>query len=219
MTFCGSAHGTGLVAVSVGYRLAPEDPYPKGPEDCYDAAEWLIDNAKSRFGADLKFLGGESAGGHLSMLTYLHLTHSRPDFHFSGLVLNYGVYDCSFLPRVYTFKKRDTLVLDKELMEHYREAFLPGKTPEELHHPSISPFYQDLNGLDLPPALFTCGTEDVLLDDTVMMSVKWQMSGGKAAVKIYPGAPHGYTLFPHDQCPEAKAALEETCAFIDAMTK
>ncbi len=53
------ADGAGVAVVSVGYRLAPEHPFPKGPEDCFDAAEWLVDNAKAEFGAELKFLGGE----------------------------------------------------------------------------------------------------------------------------------------------------------------
>ncbi len=44
-------------------------------------------------------------------------------------------------------------------------------------------------------ALFTCGTSDLLLDDTVMMSCKWLMAGGKAIVKIYEGAPHGFSAF------------------------
>lgn len=48
-----------LVVVSVGYRLAPEDPFPKGPEDCYDVAEWLVDKSKAKFGGQLKFVGGE----------------------------------------------------------------------------------------------------------------------------------------------------------------
>lgn len=153
------------------------------------------------------------------MLTYLHLAQNRPDFHVSGLVLNYGVFDLTFLPQVHHFKKRDTLILDKELLEHFREAFCPGMSFEQLRDPWVSPFYHRLDGLQLPPAIFTCGTEDCLLDDTVMMSAKWQTAGGKAVVKIYPGAAHGYTVFPHDIYPEAKQGLEAICSFMREMTR
>ena len=53
------AEGANLAVISVGYRLAPEHPFPQGPEDCYDAAEWLVDNSQDKFGAPLKFAGGE----------------------------------------------------------------------------------------------------------------------------------------------------------------
>ena len=48
-----------LTVVSIGYRLAPEDPWPAGAEDCYDAAEWLVKNGKEVFGGELMFTGGE----------------------------------------------------------------------------------------------------------------------------------------------------------------
>jgi acetyl esterase/lipase len=48
-----------LTVVSVGYRLAPEDPWPRGVEDCYDAAEWLVKHGKEEFGGELMFTGGE----------------------------------------------------------------------------------------------------------------------------------------------------------------
>lgn len=48
-----------LAVVSVGYRLAPEDPFPKGPEDCYDAAEYLIKTSTAVYGGPLRFVGGE----------------------------------------------------------------------------------------------------------------------------------------------------------------
>ena len=53
------ADGSNVAAISIGYRLAPEDPFPRGPEDCYDAGEWLIDNSHAKFGADLRFVRGE----------------------------------------------------------------------------------------------------------------------------------------------------------------
>ncbi|KIW98448.1 uncharacterized protein Z519_00109 [Cladophialophora bantiana CBS 173.52] len=196
------ADTTGVLCISVGYRLAPEDPYPAGPHDCFDAAEWLIDNAESHFGAPLGFVGGESAGGHLSMLVTLHLLqHHHPtysDFRFKGLLLHFGCYSMIWTPQVYNFQRPEILVLDRDLMDHYIDVFLPGKTHEEKRHPSISPLYADLEPLrdKLPPALFTCGTEDCLLDDTMFMSMKWLMAGAESVVKIVPGAPHGYIMFP-----------------------
>ena len=48
-----------VAVVSIGYRLAPEEPFPKGPEDCYDVADYLVKNSEAEYGGPLKFLGGE----------------------------------------------------------------------------------------------------------------------------------------------------------------
>jgi acetyl esterase/lipase len=48
-----------LTVFSVGYRLAPEDPWPAGAHDVYDAAEWLIEYGQEKFGGELMFTGGE----------------------------------------------------------------------------------------------------------------------------------------------------------------
>lgn len=48
-----------VTVVSIGYRLAPEDPWPAGVEDCYDAAEWLVKKGPEIFGSELMFTGGE----------------------------------------------------------------------------------------------------------------------------------------------------------------
>ena len=53
---------TGLCAVSVGYRLAPEHPYPAAPEDCEDAALWLLERQRDLGVPELFTIGGESAG-------------------------------------------------------------------------------------------------------------------------------------------------------------
>jgi acetyl esterase/lipase len=57
----------GVIVVTVDYRLAPEDPYPAGLEDCYTALEWAASGG-SEYGIDTGRLGvlGESAGGGLA---------------------------------------------------------------------------------------------------------------------------------------------------------
>ena len=215
------ANTNGVLMFSVGYRLAPEDPFPAGPNDCYDAAEWLVDNAQSKLKAPLKYVGGESAGGHLSMLVILHLLQHKEskysDFAFQGAVIHFGSFDFTFLPNAYNFNPPEVLVLDKDLMDHYAEAFLPGMSFQEKRHPSVSPLYANFEALRgrLPPALFTCGTADVLLDDTVLMSAKYQMAGAETEVLICPGAPHGYCMYPKDtKGAQADKAMEAVAAFI-----
>lgn len=74
------AEESGCAVISAGYRLAPEDPFPKGNEDCVDVAEWLVDGGvgvEKVFGkgegSKMKFLGGDSAGAHLSVCTAFSL--------------------------------------------------------------------------------------------------------------------------------------------------
>lgn len=107
-----------LTVVSVGYRLAPEHPYPAGNDDCQDAAEWLIEHSQATYGAPLAFMGGDSAGGHLSVVTCFRLLQSRPAFAFKALVLNFGCYDlAAFLPQAHHFKT--PLILTKDIMDQF----------------------------------------------------------------------------------------------------
>ncbi|KAH9860282.1 hypothetical protein IAQ61_012067 [Plenodomus lingam] len=205
-----------ITVVSIGYRLAPEDPWPKGIEDCYDAAEWLVKNSKQEFGGELLFTGGESAGAHLALLTALHLLTTTPTFSFRALLLHFGCYDLSaFLPHAHNHTL--SLVVDRDVMTSYVNALLPYTTESERRHPSISPFWTDLRQYSgrLPPALFTCGSEDPLLDDSVMMGAKWGMWGGATVVKIYTGAPHGFIGFARGTIRAVGEALDDMEVFIE----
>ena len=208
-----------MVVISAGYRLAPEHPYPAAVQDCSDIAEWLVDHAVEEFGSPLRFMGGESAGAHLSMLTALQLLNTRKDFRLSGLVLTSGIYDLSFLPSCLPkYQPKPLPVLTPEMMARYRDAFIPlllqQKYPPILKSLAVSPFYADLRGSNLPPALFLCGTEDCLLDDSVMMATKWTMAGADAVLKLVPGAPHAFVLFPLESVECAKEGREIVKAFL-----
>lgn len=66
----------------------------------------------------------------------------------------------------------------------------------------------------MPPALFTIGTEDALVDDTLFMSAKWSVTGAETVVKVYEGAPHGYTAFAALGDEVAKKALGDVASWI-----
>jgi acetyl esterase/lipase len=74
----------------------------------------------------------------------------------------------------------------------------------------ISPLYADLKGM--PPALFTIGTRDALLDDSLFMYARWIAAGNQAELAIYPGGAHGFTAFPYTLGKEAHARMDDFLA-------
>lgn len=197
------ADNTGQAVVSVEYRLAPEHPYPAGPDDCEAAAVWLINNAKKEFGTDAITTGGESAGGHLAAVTILRMRDRYGYTGFRGANLVYGAFDLAMTPSQRAFGNR-RLVLRTIDMQQFYNAFLP--TVEDRRAPDISPLYADLKGLC--PALFSVGTSDALLDDTLFMYARWIAAGNEADLEIYPGGAHGFTLFPNALSTQASARMD-----------
>jgi acetyl esterase/lipase len=197
------ADNTGQAVVGVEYRLAPEHPYPAGPDDCEAAAAWLLQNGKKEFGTDALTIGGESAGGHLTAVTILRMRDRHGYAGWRGANIVYGAFDLSLTPSQRQFG--DTrLVLRTIDMQQFYNAFLPTVTDRRV--PDISPLYADLKGLS--PALFSVGTRDALLDDTLFMHARWVAAGNEAELAIYPGGAHGFTLFPNDLSKSATARMD-----------
>jgi acetyl esterase len=197
------ADNTGQAVVSVEYRLAPEHPYPAGPDDCESAAAWLVQNGKKEFGTDALTVGGESAGGHLTAVTILRMRDRHGYTGFRGANIVYGAFDLSLTPSQRQFG--DTrLVLRTIDMRQFYNAFLPTVTDRRV--PDISPLYADLKGLC--PGLFSVGTKDALVDDTLFMHARWVAAGNAAELAVYPGGAHGFTLFPNDLSKAATARMD-----------
>lgn len=199
------ADNTGLACLSVEYRLAPEHPYPAGPDDCEDAALWVVQNARAEFGTDVLTIGGESAGGHLAAVTLLRLRDKHGFSGFRGANLVYGVFDAAMTPSQRAFGNTRRLVLRTIDIEKFAEAFLEGGF--DRRDPDISPLYANLRGLC--PALFSVGTEDALLDDSLFMHARWIAAGNDAELAIYPGGAHGFTLVGGQLASKATARMED----------
>jgi acetyl esterase/lipase len=198
------SRATRLTAVSVGYRLAPEDPYPAGPDDCEAAALWVVENAVREFGGNLLLIGGESAGAHLSVVTVIRLRDKYGITPFRAANLVYGAYDLTFTPSVRRWGTRN-LILSKPIIERFTAWFVPDPTVRGT--PDVSPLHADLR--DMPPALFSVGTLDPLLDDTLFMAARWVAAGNAAELAVYPGGVHAFNAFPLPLAGEANARMLE----------
>ena len=194
------------VVISVDYRLAPEFPYPAAVDDCVDAAAWVVENAKSEYGVDNIVIGGESAGGHLSAVTLIRMRDERGYTDYAGANLVYGVYDLGMTPSQLYWGDR-LLVLNTPVMEWFYDMFAP---VDIRRSPDVSPLYADLR--DLPPALFTVGTLDPLLDDTLFMSQRWAAAGSPSELRVYPGGPHGFDAHPTEIGRSARKRMNEFIA-------
>ena len=86
------------------------------------------------------------------------------------------------------------MIIDAETIRHVLPLVHPGVDIEDLRDPGISALYADLRGL--PPALFTVGTEDPLLDDSLFMAARWEMAGNTSELAVYPESPHAFTVLP-----------------------
>jgi acetyl esterase len=198
---------TGMACVSVEYRLAPEHPYPAAWDDCESAASWLVGNAKAELGSGVLTIGGESAGATLAVATLLRMRDRHGYGGVRAVSLAYGNYDASMTPSQRLASDEDQVVrlVGRTSLQKYVEMYLPpaGTDPRD---PDVSPLYARLDGL--PPALFTVGTLDPLLDDSLFLHTRWLAAGNEAELAIYPGATHAFSALGMPQAGAADARID-----------
>jgi len=182
-----------LTVVSVDYRLAPEHPFPAGADDCEAAALWFLDHAPDLGGGPL-FIGGESAGANLVVTTLLRLRDRHGLTPFAGAHLCYGWYDLGLTPSMRNWGA-ESLVLSTPHSEWLAEGYAPGRTRDERRDPAISPLHASLHAL--PPAQFSVGTRDALVDDTMFLAARWWMAGNDTTLDVYPEGMHGFDSLPN----------------------
>lgn len=205
------ADATGLVVLSIDYRLAPEHPFPAGPDDCEAAARWLVEHAEAEWGAAPLVIGGGSAGAHLALLTLLRLRDAADGTleRYLGANLMFGCYDLGFTPSARD--SHDALVIPRAMLDACMAHALPGLDADARRDPSISPLFADLSGL--PPLLLTVGTLDPLLDDSLFLAARAGIAGTTVEIDVYPECVHGFPSFPTEL---ARIANDRMAAWVGA---
>jgi monoterpene epsilon-lactone hydrolase len=197
--------GSGIAALVFDYRLAPEHPFPAALDDSLTAYRWLL--AQGFSPARIVFVG-DSAGGGLCLATLLAIRDAELPMPAAAAVLSPWT-DLKNTGNSYT--RRDPLAPDGSW--HVYSTYYVGDNDPTL--PLISPLYGDLAGL--PRLLIYVGEDESMLDDSVRFAEKARTAGVDVTLYVGQGMVHCYpALSP--LFPEAKAAMEDICAFLSAAT-
>lgn len=202
------AHCSGAIVVSVGYRLAPEDPYPAGLQDCESVTRWALANvARFDVAPDRVTVAGESAGGNLAAAVSLRLRDAG-DASLAGQVLLYpGLAGRAVYPSAAEF---DGLIISRTAGERFWAAYSGDRDIDG--DPYAAPLQADsLKGL--PPALVVLGGCDMLRDEGRAYAARLRDDGVEVDEVCYPGQPHGFVNFDF---PAAGPAFERIGAWLRA---
>lgn len=202
----------GMVVVSVEYRLAPEHPFPAGPDDGVAVARWVLEHAAAEWGTDRMLVGGESAGGYMAAAVVLRIRDELDAIdRVLGANLVFGVHDWGRTPSqrgIRPSEGPDMLTADG--CASFGDLYLPGRSIDERRAPEVSPLFADLRGLC--PAFMSVGTADHLLDDTLMLAPRWAAAGNDVELFVAPDMPHGFMAFPCGITSEWQAATDRWIA-------
>jgi acetyl esterase len=199
------------LVVSVGYRLAPEHPFPAAPEDCYAATCWVAEHAREIKADPARIaVGGDSSGGNLAAavtlmardrqgpaLCYQVLIYAETDYYEPGTV-SYTTY-------------REGYGLTREEMIWFWDQYLA--RPEDRVHPYAAPLRAtDLS--NLPPALIITAEYDPVRDEAEHYARRLQQAGVPVQLSRYAGMIHGFfrmfALFV-----QSRQALEEVAEALE----
>ncbi|MEV6976297.1 alpha/beta hydrolase fold domain-containing protein [Kitasatospora sp. NPDC093806] len=181
-------NAVGCATASVGYRLAPEHPFPAAVHDCHAAARWLAANAEALgLDPDRLAVGGDSAGGNLAAaLTLLARDHGGPALRHQLLVYpntDHGADTPSLR------EHDDPALFNRRSVAWYWGHYLAD--PADGAHPHASPLrVPDLSGL--PPATVVTAEYDPLRDEGERYAEALRAAGVPVETRRYAGMPHGF---------------------------
>lgn len=187
--------GANCAVVSVDYRLAPENPFPAGIEDCYTALQWVAAQG-SQFGFDTGRIavGGYSAGGGLAAgLALLARDRGGPN-----LVLQMPLCACLDDRHLTQSAQEvtDGRVWSRSISEDAWNLYLTGLDRANTSYYAAPARATDLSGL--APAYFGIGELDLMRDENIDYANRLMQAGVSAELHIFRGAFHGFELLGGD---------------------
>jgi acetyl esterase len=205
--------GAKAVLVSVDYRLAPEHPFPAGPDDCWAATQWTAASA-AQLNGDAKRLSvaGDSAGANMAAGVCLRAREAGAP-RIAALLMFYGSCNYPSEPTPSSIEFADGPLLSGDDVAYFWELYLSNPETEQ-HHPLASPARaKDLRGL--PPAFMGTAEIDPSRDHGEDFARRLAAAGVPTRLVRYPGMVHGFVSWL-GLLPMAQTAIDDACAFLAA---
>lgn len=186
-----------VVGVNVEYRLAPEDPYPAGVDDCYAGFAWLHEHAvELGVDPDRIVVGGGSAGGGLAAAVAL-MARDRGGPRMAGQLLLCPMIDNT--NTTVSSRQYDGIGTWQREMNLLAWSCVLG---DALAFSDDAPAYAaptraaDLSGL--PPAYIEVGAAETFRDEDTEYALRIWATGGQAELHVWDGGAHGFDMYMPD---------------------
>lgn len=202
-----AGRAAGIRTLAVGYRLAPEHPFPAAMEDALTAWHFL---RQQGIAARHIAIGGDSAGGGLAVVLNNRLRDA--DEERLGCVWLVSPWtDLTMSGSTLITKDNVDPIIHKGYLGELADAYVPPGMDRQ--DPRVSPLYADLKGL--PPMLVQVGSAETLLEDATRFAAAAGAADVSVTLEIWPHMIHAWPMWNAGLKP-GRSALAHAGAFMRA---
>lgn len=196
----------GVRTLALGYRLAPEHPFPAALEDTISGYRWLLAHG---FAPERIAIAGESAGGGLAIAALVSLRDAGVPLPACAW-LSSPWMDLEMSGGSMATKAAVDPLIQKPYLTELAGLYLNGADPRT---PLASPLHANLRGL--PPMLIQVGSAETLLDDAVRLAGAAGEADLRTTLQVWPDMIHAWHLF-YARVEAGRRSLVEMGAFVRA---
>ncbi len=200
-----AGRAAGVRTLAVGYRLAPEHPFPAALDDALDAWRYLRENG---IAAAHIAVGGDSAGGGLTLALITSLRDAEQELPGCAWLLSPWT-DLTMSGDTLATKDAIDPIIHKPYLGELADAYLPNGMAR--NDPRVSALYANLRGL--PPVLIQVGSSETLLADSTRLAAAAGAAEVPVTLEIWPHMIHAWPMWNAHLEP-GRRALVSAGAFI-----